>query len=129
MSSGILNAMGLGGMDPFIFVIILLILIIALGVLFVLQIGKYNKLNRKFQAFMTGSDGASLEEEMAALFPTHPEALANTVEVLEKMDMTSIYNNFAYNNVFDIEGIIRYISLTVFFVFLTVQSVEKRRWL
>lgn len=68
MNSGILNAMGLGGTDPFIFVIILLILIIVLGVLFVIQLGKYNKLNRKFQAFMTGSDGASLEEKTAALF-------------------------------------------------------------
>ena len=30
------------------------------------------------------------EEEMAALFPTHPEALANTVEVLEKVENIEI---------------------------------------
>ncbi len=68
MNSGILNAIGLEGFDPFIFVIILLILIIILGVLFIVQLNKYKILNNKFQAFMTGSDGASLEEKMMALF-------------------------------------------------------------
>ena len=34
------------------------------------------------------------EEEMAALFPTHPEALANTVEVLEKVEKIEQVQNY-----------------------------------
>jgi hypothetical protein len=68
MNSEIMESIGLENVDPFIFIILFFIISVALIVLFIVQINKYNRLNRKFQAFMLGSDGASLEEKMMALF-------------------------------------------------------------
>ena len=68
MNSAILDAIGLGDTDPFIFIIVLLAISLILIVLFIVQINKYSRLNKKFQAFMLGSDAQSLEEKMVALF-------------------------------------------------------------
>ena len=43
----------------------------------------------------------------------------------------SIYDtiaNFTNYYVFDIAGLLLYLSVAALFVFLTVQSVQKRRW-
>ena len=68
MNSEVMEEMGMGGLDPFVFIVLLFVISVILIVLFIVQINKYNRLNRKFQAFMLGSDGASLEEKMMALF-------------------------------------------------------------
>ena len=56
------------GIDPIVYIAILFIAMIGLAVLFIVQMNKYKKLERRFRAFMSGADGASLEEDMAALF-------------------------------------------------------------
>lgn len=48
--------------------------------------------------------------------------------ILEKLKINAIFDNFAYYDIFDLEGLIRYISLIILFIFLTVQSIQKRRW-
>ncbi len=68
MISPVLESSELGGMDPLLLVLVLIIFILILTVLFIVQITKYNNLNKRFQAFMLGADGASLEEKMMILF-------------------------------------------------------------
>lgn len=48
--------------------------------------------------------------------------------VLGKMALADIFTNFIMNHVFDLGGVIFYLSVIFVFIFLTVQSVEKRRW-
>ena len=40
----------------------------------------------------TGEEYLKSEEEMLSIFPTHPEAISNTMEVLEKIERFSIWS-------------------------------------
>jgi ABC-2 type transport system permease protein len=51
-------------------------------------------------------------------------AFPKTVEYLALFDR---YNNFL-GGIFDVGAVVYYISFAVFFIFLTVQSFDKRRW-
>ncbi len=46
---------------------------------------------------------------------------------LEIFNITVHFEEFS-NGIFDIQGIVYYLSLIVLFVFLTIQSITKRRW-
>ena len=52
-------------------------------------------------------------------------ALAN---ILSKLVFTDVFTNFALYDIFDIAGVIYYISFIFVFVFLTIQAIQKRRW-
>ena len=45
-----------------------------------------------------------------------------------KLNLIDIFNSIASNNLLDVSGIILYLSLIVFFVFLTMEMIQKRRW-
>lgn len=68
MSSPLMEALGIGGMDiAWLFIIIFLLLIVVI-VLFVLQTVNYKKLKKKLDKFMKGKDAKSLEQDIIALF-------------------------------------------------------------
>lgn len=48
--------------------------------------------------------------------------------ILSGLDMVGAFNNAAFNNIFDLPGTIVNITVIAVFIFLTVQSIEKRRW-
>ena len=48
--------------------------------------------------------------------------------VMEKVAIADVFQNFAAHYIFDAGGLISYISIIFLLVFLTVQSIEKRRW-
>lgn len=48
--------------------------------------------------------------------------------ILSKIDIRNAFDNFAYNNIFDVTGLIFYLSMSFIFIFLTVQVLLKRRW-
>ncbi|MDR1550768.1 MAG: ABC transporter permease [Hungatella sp.] len=48
--------------------------------------------------------------------------------VLEKIAVTDVFQNFASHYIFDTGGLVYYISIIFLLIFLTVQSIEKRRW-
>lgn len=50
------------------------------------------------------------------------------VDLVEKIAVTDVFQNFASNYIFDAGGLAYYVSIIFLLVFLTVQSVEKRRW-
>lgn len=57
--------------------------------------------------------------------------ISNTGNLLTKIlgcfDLTTPLDNF-FNGLFDLNSFVYYISLTVLFIFLTCQSIQKRRW-
>lgn len=50
------------------------------------------------------------------------------VNILEKMDIVTVFENIVANQMFSVDGLIYYLSLIGVFVFLTMQSIQKRRW-
>ncbi|WP_143319797.1 ABC transporter permease subunit [Clostridium sp. HBUAS56010] len=50
------------------------------------------------------------------------------VKVLEKVAVTDVFQNFSSRSIFDAGGLVLYISIIFLLIFLTVQSIEKRRW-
>lgn len=48
--------------------------------------------------------------------------------ILSELDMASAFNDAAFNSVFDIPGTVLNLTVIGVFLFLTVQSIEKRRW-
>lgn len=55
----------------------------------------------------------------------YDRALTN---VLEKISVTDIFQNFASHYIFDVGGLFSYVSIIFLLIFLTIQSIEKRRW-
>lgn len=49
-------------------------------------------------------------------------------DVLGRFSLLDAFNNFATGHVFDIPGLLLYLSLIALLVFLTVQVLQKRRW-
>lgn len=52
---------------------------------------------------------------------------SSIVKILNVIDLASRYENFV-NGIFDLTGIVYYLSVILIFIFLTVQSLQKRRW-
>ena len=50
------------------------------------------------------------------------------VNILEKLDIVSVFENIVSEQMFPLGGLIYYLSLIGVFVFLTMQSIQKRRW-
>ena len=48
--------------------------------------------------------------------------------ILSKLDVAAAFNNAAFNSLFDLPGTIVNLTIIGVFIFLTVQSIEKRRW-
>lgn len=48
--------------------------------------------------------------------------------IMEKMELTHVFADIFSSNLLSVSGLIYYISLIVLFNFLTVQSIQKRRW-
>ncbi|XCP85418.1 ABC-2 transporter permease [Roseburia hominis] len=50
------------------------------------------------------------------------------VNLMNRLYIGEVFENVAINRLFDTEGIVMYLTLIVVFVFLTMQSIQKRRW-
>ena len=48
--------------------------------------------------------------------------------LLGKLNFLGYFDNFAFNNIFDVTGVVFYVSVSMLFVFLTTQVLQKRRW-
>lgn len=49
-------------------------------------------------------------------------------DTLGKLELSHVFTGILSSNVLNVSGLIYYVSLIVLFVFLTVQSIQKRRW-
>ena len=50
------------------------------------------------------------------------------VNLMGKLYITEIFENIASNHLFDVSGLVMYLTLIAVFIFLTMQSIQKRRW-
>ncbi|HJB81659.1 MAG TPA: ABC-2 transporter permease [Candidatus Mediterraneibacter intestinavium] len=48
--------------------------------------------------------------------------------LLGKLALANVFTDITSNSIVDVTGIVFYLSIIVVFVFLTVQSIQKRRW-
>ena len=48
--------------------------------------------------------------------------------LLGKLNFLDYFDNFAFNNIFDVSGVVFYVSVSMFFIFLAAQVLQKRRW-
>ena len=49
-------------------------------------------------------------------------------DTLSHLELTQTLTDVFMNNALHISGVVKYVSIIVLFVFLTVQSIQKRRW-
>lgn len=68
MNSEILNKIGLGNVDPFVFIIALLGIILILILWNILQSIKIKNIEENYETFFVGSDATSLKESMQECF-------------------------------------------------------------
>lgn len=71
--------------------------------------------------------GVLLEAVLGLLFVFRRAAFGSLSGFLGILDCTGRYEDFV-NGIFDVKAIVYYLSIIGLFVFLSVQSVQKRRW-
>ena len=49
-------------------------------------------------------------------------------DLLGRFSLVAAFDSFASDHVFDVSGVLLYLSLIALFLFLTVQVIQKRRW-
>ena len=67
MNSEILNAIGLGNLDPAIFIIVILLIAIVAVVIAIISTNKLKKMSMRIDSFMKGKHADSLEDIIAAI--------------------------------------------------------------
>ncbi|GAA6490577.1 hypothetical protein K280104A7_01410 [Candidatus Bariatricus faecipullorum] len=50
------------------------------------------------------------------------------VNIMEMLYIANVFDNVAHNSLFDVSGLVVYLTLAALFVFFTMQSIQKRRW-
>jgi ABC-2 type transport system permease protein len=77
---------------------------------------------------LTGIFAVVVEGIIAGLYFYKATLFAGLIgKILGVIDLATRFENFV-NGIFDITGIVYYLSIIVIFIFLTVQSLQKRRW-
>ncbi len=72
--------------------------------------------------------GAAAEAVLIVLYVVKPAVYEGLIQnILGIFDLTGHYTEFA-NGILDMTGIVYYLTVIVVFLFLTVQSIQKRRW-
>ena len=104
MNSNILKSIGLESVDPAIYIIALLVLVIAALAYCVILTKKNNNLTKRYESFMSGKDGKSLEEEFRNRF----EKIENLITEDKKKTkaIEEIQNNLHIT--FEKVGIVKY---------------------
>lgn len=49
-------------------------------------------------------------------------------KILEKLALANVFMDITSNSIVDVSGIILYLSIIAVFIFLTVQTIQRRRW-
>ncbi len=100
-----------------------LIVLFVIVILFVLLIRYLTK-----NDYLAYGVGLAAVAALMILFMKNREALEGLLPAV--MTKLSLYQRFStfVNGVFDLNGIVYYVSVIVFFLFLSVQSLEKRRY-
>lgn len=103
-NNSLLSKMGLGNLDIGYIILVILILFIVVIILLIMQIITTNRLKKRLNKFVLGSDGESLEQDIVALYEDN-KLLKISVDK-NKKDIRSLYKNFekAYQKM----GLVKY---------------------
>ncbi|MBQ0042820.1 MAG: DUF4446 family protein [Lachnospiraceae bacterium] len=104
MNSEILNAIGLGNLDPAIFIIVILLIAIVAVIIAIISTNKLKKMSMRIDSFMKGKHADSLEDIIAAIVEDNKNLTAYVEQ--NKKDIRRINKNLeiAYQKV----GVVRY---------------------
>lgn len=73
--------------------------------------------------------GAAGLAALLAVYAAHSSAYENLLpNVLGRFSMGSVISTFAEDQLFDLGGLLLYLSVTALCLFLTVQVIQRRRW-
>lgn len=79
--------------------------------------------------YLTAALGAAAAVLLIVLFIVDSSSFENLLSnLLGNLDVSKAFNNAAFNNIFDVSGVVMELTGIGLFVFFTVQSLEKRRW-
>ena len=85
--------------------------------------------NMTHNALLTAGLGVAGAGAVFVLYLTRSTALAGTFPaMLGVFSLREVFSNFARYSVFDLGGLVLYLSVAFVFIFLTVQTLQKRRW-
>lgn len=91
MKSNFFDSIGIGGIDMGIILTVLVILFLILFIICLVLIMKVNSLKKKYEKFMTGKDGKTLEQILIGIIEDN-KFLKMTADK-NKKDIRSIYKN------------------------------------
>lgn len=78
--------------------------------------------------WIAGGIGIAGEAALIITYLIKPGLFESGIQkFLEIFDITSHFDNFT-NGIFDLNGIVYFLSVIVIFLFLSVQTITKRRW-
>ena len=80
MNSKILNSMGIGNVDPMIFILVLLVFCIGLLIWLILTNSRLKKITQKYERFMQGKNLESMEELLMERFDEMNKMLDDTAD-------------------------------------------------
>ncbi len=49
-------------------------------------------------------------------------------KLLGRLALADVFMNISSSNIVDVSGLLLYVSILIIFVFLTIQTIQKRRW-
>ena len=106
-NSNFLNRLGLESFDlgyMAVGILVLAVLILILIIILIIQIVKVNKLKKRLDKFLAGKEGASLEQDIIALFEDN-KFLKNSTEK-NREDIRTLFKRM--ESVFQKMGLVRY---------------------
>ena len=78
---------------------------------------------------LTGIIGAAGTAAAVILYNVRPGLFENLLStLLGRLALANVFTDITANSIVDVTGIVLYLSIIAVFVFLTVQTVQKRRW-
>ena len=104
MASPLFEMIGLGNLDIAYLFIAMFVMMIVVIILFSIQISKYNKLKKKYEKFMKGSTGKSLEKDIMALFEENKDISAENEKNRKDIKEIQRRMNYCYQKM----GLVKY---------------------
>ncbi len=100
-----------------------------LGVLILLAVVVFYIWHMTGNAVLSGIVGAAVAAVGIAVYIADSGVYENLLtNVLGRLALANVFTDIASNSIVDLTGIALYLSIIAVFVFLTIQSIQKRRW-
>lgn len=99
------------------------------GILIILSIAAFYICHMTGNALISGAVEIIGAAAAVIVFVAKRELYENLLtNLLGRLALADVFTGITENSIVDVTGIVLYLSVIVVFVFLTVQSIQKRRW-